>query len=950
MEVARFHSFGQETLDWYWEHGLLRSGKYALSTGEWTNTFYQVLKNLGSLREALAETQPAVAIWGPSQTGKSTLVSKYIDAKVQITGNIEEDGKGSALHWEGGTPAFFLFPYDNKELFQDGSLVLNPFNSGLDASACLSRFVLGSRDGDSGHFHVRDPQYPVEIRLVTQAELWQSIARGYDSQCLGPKPAAGALDSSGRPPPRYPTVWTPEKFRQTLQQFQQRPARGQEQPVREAFEHLHDFCDLVEDLIFAELTRFRQLQSGEHSWSSLRKELLSDASDGQRNALLYDFDLAEQFTSTILWDNYQILTDYYRNMRAMQQDFAQRWGGKPIFCSLEVAALFLDMETYKNFLQPAPASAGPGDERARKILRTHATIPAIATEDRGDCVIWGADAALGDRLIDTPESFGMLQGLVWEMVVPLNPDHLEETHFKRFLSRAQLLDFPGVERGGKDSDADKIDLDVMSQLRQSGKILPGASDPEEYDASAPYQFFTKILKRGKTSSIVCTYAKRLTIDAFNIFQDLDRDKPNGGELITGIHTWWKFSAPDYYRNPKGQSPLPLNFVLLWWATLFNEGHTMQNLQKKYGVLGPIADPEIATTFALNYYSIYRGKVLPEKLDEMPAKVQSLQAEPAWRKQFGNDVSRKAFAAMVEDKTTGGTEFFFETLARQLDTGSAGEGEGSRRLQLLQEKERVALSAMTELMNRHELFPDPQPRDLRREHLEAFRQSVLAQIAGKNEAELKRVNHMLREFLNVRSADLPAVPLDPLDIHSEAIRTQIETWVSAQMDRLGNGAGQLDLSLLGVPGREEAYQFLNALAQSLEPELNDIASWLRRLVQYLRAAGDLTTDPRRYLALRLGNALVYGPAGPRVTDQDEDMLQPSEEDEDETPHRELKGKECRYYRYFLRPVLDDEGYLSYLAQRSIRPVTRPEQPGDDAILALAEAHDMPFTPKLPSETT
>ena len=49
---------------------------------------------------------------------------------------------------------------------------------------------------------IRDVRYPVELKFVKPRELWQSIARGYDSQCFGPqgrrpgrrlRPAAPAL-------------------------------------------------------------------------------------------------------------------------------------------------------------------------------------------------------------------------------------------------------------------------------------------------------------------------------------------------------------------------------------------------------------------------------------------------------------------------------------------------------------------------------------------------------------------------------------------------------------------------------------------------------------------------------------------------------------------------------------------------------------------------------------
>jgi hypothetical protein len=905
-EAKRYQEYSTGFINWYWSHGHSRGGKYALRTGDWLDSLYRVSKDLDRLSAALQETRPAVAIWGPSQTGKSTLVSKYIDANVTIVGDVSKDGSNSALHWPGGSPAFFLFPYDKRDLFQPDSLVLNPFNSGLDASACLSRFVLGSREPAPGRYLVRDPQYPVEVRLVKPFELWASIARGYDSQCLGPKPPEHVRGPDGQPLPRRPTIWTQDKFRKVLDNYRNKPAPRGAKPDQRAYDYLNDFCDLIEDMIFADVERFRQLQTAESQWQEIRFEILNTGDDDKRpNALLCSYEQAEEFCAQILWDGYEILTSYFRRMRQMYEDFNQRYGGKPIHCSLEVAALFLDMETYKNFLVPAPSNADARDDRVRKILRTHRTVPAISVQEREDCVIWGCEQGLGQRLIESPEDFASMQGLVWELVVPLNPDNLNETSFKGFLEGADVLDFPGVERGGKGSDADKVDLDVMTRLRGQGKMNAGPADGESAEASSPLQFFVRILKRGKTSSIVNTYAQRQTIDIFNIFQDLDRDKPNGNELITGIRTWWKCSAPQYFANPKGPSPLPLNFVLLWWATFFNEGHDLQNLQKKYTVLGPIADPEISTTFALNYYSIYRGKILPEKLPELETLVNRTKNEPVFRKQFRSDVSRESFDTMIADRTTGGTEYFFIQLGRQVL--GAGAGPDSARGRLLLEKMEACIAELVELMKRHEIMPDPKPKDVRREQLEAFRERLLASIQEKGETEMRSVNHALRQLLNVVPTDLGSIPGDIMRIDAGYVREQFERWVSLQIDRFTRDGsafrGGDPLALLNCQNREDLYNFLNSLIQSLEPDYPNIAAWLVRLMRHLSANPDASVDTRRYLALKMGNMLAYGPAGPRVGEELDDPGA-AEEDEEEGEARlgrTLKGRECTYYRYYPQPV-------------------------------------------------
>lgn len=928
MGVAQNHTFCRETLDWYWKFGIQRAGKYALPKGAWLDQMYGVWKQLDTLDTALSQPRPSLAVWGPSQTGKSTLVAKYIDANAKFVGDLATDGKDSGLHFDGGSPAFFLKPDEDPakgRILRDGTCVLNPFNSGLDASACLSRFVLGSTKAGTTLYRIRDLRYPVELKFVKPRELWQSIARGYDSQCFGPR-VPGPEDGSGRPVPRYPRTWTRERFADVFHRYSDQPVQNDARCSREAYEILHDFCDLIEDLIFAELPRFRQLQSGESNWKLLRHAILSDGGDGptQRNALHFSPDLAYEFTADVLWDGYQVLSDYFRAMLRVHSLCANRWKDKPVLCSLEVAALFLDMETYLVYLKPLPGRPRPKD------LRIHRLVPAIAWEDLGDYIAIGAESSLRNKLVQDPEHFGILQGLVWEMVVPLNPDNLPDAPFKEFLRQADLLDFPGVERGGQSGD--KVDLDVMARL----KAGHGEGEEGTGERDQPYQFFLRILKRGKTSSIVCTYAQRMNIDAFNIFQDLDRDKPNSGQLVEGINAWWKNCAPDYYRNPRGPSPLPLNFVLLWWADFFKEGHDFTNLSKKFTGLGPIIDPEISTTFALNYYSLPRGSIRPDREVHLADMVATLKAEAAFKVQFSNPMSLLSFEAMIADKRTGGTDFFFAKLREQMK--SAGQGDTGR-LGLLRKKTDDFMATLCELMQQHELFPNPRPVDLRRDHLVRFQQRLQEAVAETSEREMVGINHALRVLLDVDPDDLTTIPRSPFDINVDYLRAQLQQWINAKAALLNDR--EIDLGKIEVGDREVLTQTLTALAASIEPDLEAMAVWLRRLCQYAQAMAEEDVDLRRHLALQLGNLLVYGAAGPRVRVDEEPVGDPHD------PERLLppapRGTACRYYRDFIEPFAGERGHLLALADRQVVPITRPDQPGDAELIALAQKTHPQFIP-------
>lgn len=912
MENRARKQLSPELIDWYWAHGFAREGRYALPKGDWLNRLYRLRDEGILLEKALESSRPSVAIWGPSQTGKSTLVSRYIDAPGDPA-----TGKGTALHWEEGTPSLFLAPSDPEVLenLSDETVVLNPFNSGLDASACLTRFTHPSVFGGKPPF----PEQPVEIRFVDLIDLVQSLARGYDSQCMGPAdPKASASADPEGEPPRFPTTWTSERFAKVLRKYREKPVPRGARPQRESYERLQGLCRIVDDLIFAELERFRSLASGEVRWSSLRREILSDSEGdsgaGSRNALLYDAELAESFVAEILWDGYPVMTELYRGMRERRRELQEKFGDKPVYCSLEVAALFLDMESYTVLLKPI---GGHSRAKDRKI---HDRAPKVGYREEGGAILLGVGGGFSQPLIQKAEDFGILQGLVWEMVVPLNPGHLEDTSFRKFLETSDLLDFPGVERGGQGASVGKIDLDILGDRRTRGVM-----HDDEHD---PYQFYIRILKRGKTSCIVSTYAKKLTIDGFCIFQDLDRDKPNAGELVTGIQTWWRSVAPEFYRNPQGESPLPLNFVLLWWATLFNEGHRMGTLVKKLAGLGPIADSDYASVFALNYYGLSRGKVQEAALASMNEAVGELKADPAFARLFKRGVSQQSFDQMIADLETGGTDFFFGQLQEQM---AGRESDSGGRQELLDPRREILSENVRGLLQEHELVPEPKPKDERREHLEAFLEAIREALPLKTERELRRLNHDLRRILNIDYMTLSPIPTDPLDISVQYLRNEIGLWANQQVQDWAEMSPASRPNVPGINERTALANVLHALVQSLEPDLEDVSDWLRKLAGYARTRGFEDSDLRRPLALRLGNALLYGEAGVRVRRADDLPLEMGAE----RPRRDGDYQQSPSYRFFLAGFIGPKGQLEYLINRQVVPSKRPDQPGDEELVALLD---------------
>lgn len=159
-----------ELIDWYWNLGSTRKGTYALSRGGWLDNALRISSEILSVSKARTlYNKPTIALWGPSQSGKSTLLAKFIDA------GATPDGQGSALSWD-NTPA--RFSGDNK----GGTVaVLNPYSHGADASGCVTRFHLTDK--------VKYPEYPVEVHFAGDYDILLSLAVGYLSETVAVTPS-----------------------------------------------------------------------------------------------------------------------------------------------------------------------------------------------------------------------------------------------------------------------------------------------------------------------------------------------------------------------------------------------------------------------------------------------------------------------------------------------------------------------------------------------------------------------------------------------------------------------------------------------------------------------------------------------------------------------------------------------------------------------------------------
>lgn len=926
-------------IDWYWASGCKRQGIYELPASSWLSQLYTLMKDGKSVREALTQERPAMAIWGPSQTGKSTLISAYIDGHGALPADDESTaGSGTGLHWEGGNPFYFMAPLvtDVEKLpWYLPRKVLNPYNKGMDGSSCLSRFVPGSLDGTPGTLKVRRPKYPVELKMVSPAELWHALARGYSTECYGPNKGGT-------------TQWDLDKFKKKLHAFKTLNAARKGGMDREAYEAVHDFCEVITDLAESDDPMFRGLGLNTGELASVLRSLLEEP------ALLQSRDAALEFAAQILWDGYKPISDYYRTMADTYLACMGKngiWAGKNLYCSLEAAALFLNMGACNISFAPMPDNA----RAPEAILKT--LISKLGwREEEGDIII-ACEDGMPARLAETPEQFCIHQGLVWELVIPINIANLQDhpipdapqrpNALKEYLKDADILDFPGVGNETKSMET-RIILDEAEmwdiRARATKPDATGAEKERAKRCFTPQLFFKEILKRGKTASIVSTYAKRLNIDAFSIFQGIRGYRcPNADQLINGVKAWWKHATPDYFKNPKGPSPLPLNLTLTWWATQLNKA-VNPNDSNIYGViedivsnLGPIRDPGTCTTFAIhNHKSPDRDfAVISYDFEPGSERYTNLMKETAFARQFANPVSRKSFDQMILDKDTGGAEYFFTEIHRQV-LQARSDDKTNRILRLKARSRELAAEAET-LFKQYEIYPNPKPRDTRREHLEAFLARLNpivedARAKAKNKPTMPEINLALRNLLNVDFESLSSIPQTRARINTDHLKDQFQRWVTAQCARCGeNGIGthssDPDWRVLGIDGEETMRESLNALVQSiLQEEMDAAAAWLGRLVDYNEAANADTVDLRRPLAIRMANLISCDKRGAHTTLNPDDALDPASAPDADTSA----------YLYFVEPAIQR---MRFLAGRNIIPIKRPDQPGDAELVALCGRHDI-----------
>lgn len=692
----------EDLIDWYWSFGCHRQGNFELSP-TWLASLYQNAAVLRVCRSGEQQTKISVGVWGPSQSGKSTLISGLCDQKTAA------DGSGGALDW--GTPVRF----SSKEDVPENVIVFNPHNLGSDASGCVSRFY----QADS----VDDPAAPVTIELLTRSQLMHALSSGYSSEC------------------QFKAAWTPESLDSLLSRV-----KSQSRSIdRGAFEALFELAEVVERLIHGGDDRFEPLR---RAGMDVRSMLFA------HRGLLGDPAAVQSLASELLWDLHQPIEDIFHALLKARASLPTG----TIRCSMEVASLLVNIESYKTYLGNVAADRPTAG--AAKIVRAIDGLTSQPTA-RGVRITVGAGG-----MFASPAEFGLFQGLVGELAIPLRREAIVGEGERRFFATADLVDFPGVPNEDRNADVNLIDL---QQFESEG---PRGGDPT---------LLTKVLKRGKVTSLVVGHGQTMRLDAFMMLARAGRYSPRPGRLHQGITSWWRSFDPTYDVNDShaGRPPLPIFFNLTFFGDIVNKvaqgaaSGGMQPLVQMIEQLDPLISPQVCTLLITTYKQFSEGRILLEDQNARKA-IKQIEEDPSFSQRLIQPESRESLQRMM-DQEDGGVGYLFGVLANSLQP--------TQRLNQLGRRRSAVLRETAALID--ECVPGSGNDQLKRD-LNKLRDAIQASIEvhAQNAQVLDpvaRTSLLLRRMLDMEVENLDPIPPPGSDRNTcvRYVGEQLQKWVQRE---------------------------------------------------------------------------------------------------------------------------------------------------------------------------
>ena len=785
-------------IDWYWNSGSLRLDEHALSRGSWLDSIYAInaRRDVMTALDSGNGVKHALGIWGPSQSGKSTLLSRYLDLGRTAAGS-------PCLTWDPAAPTVFLHNPGRPA----NTVVLNPNNNGSDASGCVTRYTLATE--------VKHPRHPVQVRFNSVAHIMHALACGYLSECR--------LESADGMVVRWERGSVEKSF------LSVRLEKGA-QVSREAYELLRDVLRIVDLFVSAREDRYRNLGK---DWAMLRQDLLNNS------PALRSVEEVVRLAKQLLWDDAASVSVTFDRLREKATRLS--WPDGRIYCTTQVAALLLDIDSFRR-----SSKSDPNEDD----LRVAEAIGLLGFRRQG-----------GDILIEcgnespeiARENFGLFQALVREIVVPVRkPAEKQQASgaFFRLMANADLLDFPGVAL--QDGAASEASL-----------MNPRANVPGDN------RWLTTVFKRGKTASMVLGYAQDVSIDSFALFVRAQDFPAKPKQLTSGIAHWWKCVDPLFDANevsPGAKPPLPLSICLTFFAKVVNQrkfgsGAGLETVfADMLGKLAPLTLANNSQLFATTYKhfdsddSAIRGT--PE---EIAKATEFITKDAAFRAAFRNDIAKDSFKALISEED-GGVEFFLEQ-----QIGAINSSARRARLSAIDSADRLHLRDLLE-----EALPSgddegaAQTRVIRKflAHLERNRGGFEDPISIKYKYEQQETadslySYWVRVMTFVDEADIEPVPTKfaekKMDFRREYVARQWRRWRDSSVMRLGKTQG-FTWSRFGLEGEAEGLMFLRFLSEQVGAAR--LFDWVSEEMDDVESES-VARSMRRELAVAMGNIIRHG---------------------------------------------------------------------------------------------
>ena len=868
--------------NWYWQYGIQRGNDPTdpdcalrkITVGDWLDPVSHALDKIEALKKS-RDGKSTIALWGPSQTGKSTLLSQYLDGMMA-------DGSDSALTWDANAPVRFspdrTLGAETERVYPN-TLVFNPFNHGSDASGVATRYTLAN-DGDPNV----DVDHPIEYRLGGRQEVLHAMTLGYDAECE----RTGGGDDLRQ-----------DEF---LAMLKEGDGETQAQPLEKASRWLRDAADVIERSRTA-TDRFKGLFRRGEWMGKVRPALVSAPH------LLASEEAAKSFVFGLLWDGTPRLTDFFTQIEGMRASIEREWAGaKRILMSPAVAALLLDIGTLERWFGGTENYQTPDPAIVDKLNRI-----AWQKKDNGDIVIDIGGSSSNSFI--SGAAFGLFQALCSEIVVPVKRSVLEsggeaKAPMLALLEKHDLLDFPGLGRrhlGGNGLEVEETRFNPVDLT--------------------DFAFYKNVLKDGRTKSAVYGHIDRYAIDAFVVLNHTQDVHPPKAKLLeNGICTWLR-SFDDSWRmgNP---APMPVFVNLTFFGIAVN---TVQiaganqafavHASELIGEMG-FANCKTSKWFLSTYPQFPIGEISAAALASKSSVIDNITGCRPFMDAAG--LIREDIEAVFDND--GGTG----RMLRGVAAAVRPEERRARCADLL----RKEIAALKEKLWRQLPTVEETGLDARRQSLRESAAAIRAVLDRINNRE-GNLDHMtLAEFLRDMFA-APRDAFDPLPQNAATIGRRLDDWLKAQVLRWFNDAERRvsENEILDATHQRELLCTLRDTVR-IEGENGSLREFVRLNLGRIADRGT-ANDARTSFAVAFGNMLRFGTwrrdscLQPGESDGDymKALINGAIE---ESPAQEVSP----YFKTVIEPILARIDILAETARAGLRP----PQPGDNELRAILDGLD------------